>query len=135
MPPELAPSTSNELRWQQYSLTPKQQQVYSMANSIAARFPDPTERQLYQQAASDFRIPYWDWATGPPPGQTHLPSVFWNPTMVQYGPNGAQTIRNPLYAYPFHPLDEDAMIWSPVYTFLSFQGSAATDSWLAQVLG
>lgn len=81
---------------------------------IASMFPNTTERQLYQQAASDFRLPYWDWAMGPPPGETHFPDVFWSPTIVQRGPNGIQTIRNPLYAYSFHPLDEEAFIWSPV---------------------
>lgn len=33
---------------------------------------------------------------------------------MQYGPNGAQHIRNPLFSYMFHPLDEDAFIWNPV---------------------
>lgn len=88
--------------------------MFRLTNIIAAMFPNSTERQLYQQAASDFRFPYWDWALEPPPGETHFPQVFWDPTILQRGPNGVQNIRNPLYAYPFHPLDEDAFIWSPV---------------------
>ena len=77
-------------------------------------FTNATERSLYKQAASDFRIPYWDWASPAPEGQSHFPDVFWNSTMIQYGPNGVQVIRNPLYSYSFHPLDGDALIWPPV---------------------
>ena len=85
-----------------------------MANAIAAMFTNATERRLYQLAASDFRAPYWDWSQSPPPGETHLPEVFWSPIIVQSGPNGVQNIKNPLFSYQFHPLDEDALIWNPV---------------------
>jgi tyrosinase len=77
-------------------------------------FTNETERLLYQEAASNIRLPYWDWALAAPPGQTHLPDVFWHPTIVQYGPRGVQNIRNPLYSYRFHPVEEEAFIWSPV---------------------
>lgn len=49
-----------------------------------------------------------------PEGQTHFPEPFWSPFIAQYGPNGVQNIRNPLYSYVFHPLDEPAIIWMPV---------------------
>jgi tyrosinase len=91
-----------------------QQELYKLADAIARMFSNATERLLYQQAASEFRIPYWDWASPAPAGRSHFPEVFWNSTMTQYGPNGVQIIRNPLYSYSFHPLDEDAFIWPPV---------------------
>lgn len=90
------------------------QEMYRLATFIATMFEDPIERRLYEQAASTIRLPYWDWSLAPPPGQTHLPDVFWHPTIVQYGPRGVQTIRNPLYSYKFHPIEADAMIWEPV---------------------
>lgn len=49
-----------------------------------------------------------------PAGQPHFPEPFWSPYIAQYGPNGLQTIHNPLYSYVFHPLDEPAIIWMPV---------------------
>lgn len=85
-----------------------------MVNVIAGLFPNITERHLYQQAASEFRIPYWDWSMDAPEGDTFFPGVMWNATMVQYGPRDEQRIKNPLYSYHFHPKDEDALIWSPV---------------------
>lgn len=49
-----------------------------------------------------------------PAGETHLPEPLWSPVIAQYGPNGLQNIRNPLYSYVFHPLNEDDLIWAPV---------------------
>ncbi|POR34505.1 Tyrosinase [Tolypocladium paradoxum] len=100
--------------WHRPYLALFEQQMYKMANAIAGMFPNTTQRQLYQQAASDFRVPYWDWSRSAPAGQTHFPDVFWSPIIVQNGPNGVQNIRNPLYSYQFHPLDMDALIWNPL---------------------
>ena len=85
-----------------------------MVNEIALMFTNTTQRQLYQEAAADFRLPYWDWSLEAPKGETHLPNVFWSPVIQQYGPNGVQNIKNPLYSYHFHPLDQEALIWNPV---------------------
>jgi tyrosinase len=91
-----------------------QQELFRLASFIATMFTDPIERRFYEEAAATIRLPYWDWALAAPPGQTHLPDVFWHPVIVQYGPRGTQTIRNPLYSYKFHPLEEEALIWQPV---------------------
>lgn len=72
---------------------------------IASWFPDPLERALYQAAAVDFRIPYWDWAVAPPTGENVYLPEFGQPGIQVYGPNGWQLIANPLYSYKFRPLD------------------------------
>ncbi|KAL7818608.1 hypothetical protein V8C26DRAFT_434404 [Trichoderma gracile] len=100
--------------WHRPYLALYEQELHKLAGAIADMFTNPTERSLYRQAASDFRIPYWDWASPAPEGQSHFPDVFWNSTTIQYGPNGVQVIRNPLYSYSFHPLDGDALIWPPL---------------------
>ncbi|KAM0516939.1 hypothetical protein ACHAPE_005051 [Trichoderma viride] len=100
--------------WHRPYLALYEQELHKLADAIARMFSNATERLLYQQAASEFRIPYWDWASPAPAGQSHFPGVFWNSTLTQYGPNGVQVIRNPLYSYSFHPLDEDAFIWPPL---------------------
>ncbi|KAK2002831.1 Di-copper centre-containing protein [Colletotrichum falcatum] len=74
---------------------------------IASWFPDSTERVFYQAAADDFRIPYWDWATPPPLGETTYLSEFEEPGIQVNGPKGWQFIANPLYSYKFRPLDPD----------------------------
>ncbi|EGR46236.1 uncharacterized protein TRIREDRAFT_50793, partial [Trichoderma reesei QM6a] len=100
--------------WHRPYLALYEQELHKLAGAIADMFANATERFLYRQAASDFRIPYWDWASPAPEGESHFPDVFWNSTMIQYGPNGVQVIRNPLYSYSFHPLDGDALIWPPL---------------------
>ena len=95
-------------------LTIAQQIMHKMVQAIAEMFTNETQRDLYRRAALDFRIPYWDWSLPAPPGETYFPDVLWTPSVNQFGPNGVQSIRNPLYSYQFHPLDEAAMIWEPV---------------------
>ncbi|GKT55489.1 tyrosinase precursor [Colletotrichum tofieldiae] len=68
---------------------------------------NPTERAFYQAAATDFRIPYWDWATPPPPGEMVYLAEFGEPGIEVYGPRGWQFIANPLHSYKFRPLDPD----------------------------
>ncbi|KAK4061552.1 uncharacterized protein Triagg1_10261 [Trichoderma aggressivum f. europaeum] len=104
-----------------------QQELFKLADAISRMFTNVTERLLYMQAASDFRIPYWDWASPAPPGQSHFPDVFWNSTMAQYGPNGVQVIRNPLYSYSFHPLDAEALIWPPLSSWNETKRAPNTD--------
>ena len=79
--------------------------VYLQVNRIAAWFPDPNEREQYQAAAARFRVPYWDWAVTPDPGQNCFPDEFTEEAILTYGPMGYQTILNPLFCYRFQPLD------------------------------
>lgn len=88
--------------------------MYNLTNQIANQFSDATERKKYQAAASDFRMPFWDWSRYAARGLQQFPEVFWNSTISQNGPNGVQTIHNPLYSYQFHPLDSNDIAMSPV---------------------
>ncbi|KAL7934581.1 hypothetical protein V8C35DRAFT_326972 [Trichoderma chlorosporum] len=113
--------------WHRPYLALYEQELYKLADAISRMFTNVTERSLYMQAASVFRIPYWDWASPAPNGQSHFPDVFWNSTMTQYGPNGVQIIRNPLYSYSFHPLDADALIWPPLRSWNETKRAPNTD--------
>ncbi|KAJ4858276.1 common central domain of tyrosinase domain-containing protein [Trichoderma breve] len=113
--------------WHRPYLALYEQELFKLADAISRMFSNVTERLLYMQAASDFRIPYWDWASPAPPGQSHFPDVFWNSTMAQYGPNGVQVIRNPLYSYSFHPLDAEALIWPPLRSWNETKRAPNTD--------
>ncbi|KAF5672185.1 tyrosinase precursor (monophenol monooxygenase) [Fusarium heterosporum] len=100
--------------WHRPYLALFEQELYRMANVIAGMFPNGTDRQPYLDAARDFRMPYWNWATASPPGESFFPDVFWNSTISQNGPRGVQEIRNPLYSYKFHPKNATALIWTPL---------------------
>lgn len=59
-----------------------------------------------EAAASDCRVPYFDWGAAPPTGQGVLPvAMGGSPTINVTGPAGTQLISNPLYAYDFKPPD------------------------------
>jgi len=83
-------------------------------NRIASWFPDATERRRYQAAAANFRLPYWDFAATPPPGEHVFLDEFTTPGIAVYGPAGWQEIANPLYSYHFHPIDKSAFIHAGV---------------------
>lgn len=59
------------------------------------------------------RIPYWDWAAAPPGGESVLPLSVGVEYVVVSGPNGNQTISNPLFSYSFKPLDTTAFHLAP----------------------
>lgn len=99
-----------------------QQILYDDIQSIASWFKDDDTRKRFQAAAAVFRIPYWDWASNPPSGESLLPlSVGGSPWVDVAGPNGVQRISNPLYMYSFRPLNASAFWMAPV----SWAGTAA----------
>jgi tyrosinase len=71
---------------------------------IASLFNDPnnkTESEQYQRAAREFALPYWEWAANPPEGGPIYPDDFGQHIINVHGPNGWQTIPNPLFSYHF----------------------------------
>jgi len=92
-----------------------QQIMYGLVAEIANWWPEGPERRRFQAAADRFRLPYWDWATPALPGQSVFPlSVGGNAYISVSGPNGMQSISNPLYNYNFRPLNATAMLRAPV---------------------
>jgi len=102
------------LPWHRPYLAVYEQALYTHLQTVAARFTG-SDKTRYQNAAANFRIPYWDWAA-PPPCSTCQPY----PLLVsqQYvsvnTPTGQQTILNPLFRYDFHPISSSDMVYSPV---------------------
>lgn len=89
--------------------------LHSTIEFIASLWPQKAERERYQAAAADFRVPYWDWAVTPPMGESVLPRSVWEDSMIDVdGPNGVQKISNPFFAYGFKPLDTSAFTDAPV---------------------
>lgn len=105
--------------WHRTYLALFEQVLQGMIQQIAQLWPAGSARDQYVAAAANFRIPYWDWAMAHPAGESVLPdSVGGSATMIVDGPNGQQTIANPLYTYQFKPLDLVALPDPPV-SFLS----------------
>jgi tyrosinase len=82
---------------------------------IASWYPAGPIKDRHVAAAASFRMPYWDWAAVPPFGESVLPtSVGGSPSVKVKGPNGNQTIANPLYSFVFKPLDNRTLPDPPV---------------------
>jgi hypothetical protein len=73
------------------------------ANIFAAvnEFPDGPQKQRYLDAAVKVRLPYWDWAKAPSPGQYIMPASVVRSAVDLIGPRGKMTVENPLLQYRF----------------------------------
>lgn len=86
-------------------------------------------------AAKTFRIPYWDWAAGPPAGQSIFPGSLWNSTAITVnGPAGVQTIANPLFDFQFKPMNTTELPDAPVSISI-FQISRFREDYLNVIEG
>lgn len=88
--------------------------MYNIIQYIASLWP-PDDLDRVQNAAKRFRIPYWDWAVAPPAGESVLPlSIGGSSTMNVSGPNGIQSISNPLFSFAFKPFNGSIFPDAPV---------------------
>ncbi|KAG0650056.1 Polyphenol oxidase 1 [Hyphodiscus hymeniophilus] len=103
--------------WHRPLLAGLEQILAGHAQSIAATYP-LSVRSQYQTAATNFRLPYWDWATN-----ATIPDVVSSQHVTVNTPTGSQTLTNPLWGYKFPPLTSAQ--------FPSTQQSNAGDWYLA----
>ncbi|GAW18089.1 hypothetical protein ANO14919_075600 [Xylariales sp. No.14919] len=79
--------------------------MYNIVQFIASLWP-PEDLDRVQGAAKRFRIPYWDWAAAPPAGESVLPLSIGGSSVVNVtGPNGIQSVSNPLFSFAFKPFN------------------------------
>lgn len=86
-----------------------EQELVATAQSIADSFPE-SSRATYQTAAANLRMPYWDWAAKACSGSV-LPTSISGQQITITGPNGQQTLDNPLYSYTFE--DPSNLVYGP----------------------
>lgn len=97
------------LGWHRAYLTLFEQELVSIAKTIAAKYPSST-RASYQAAASALRLPYWDWAAKPSSGNT-LPTQLTATSVTINTVSGRKTVKNPLYSYHFSSTSN--LVYSP----------------------
>ncbi|KAI0974399.1 Di-copper centre-containing protein [Xylaria arbuscula] len=99
--------------WHRPYLVLYEQTLYNIVQFVASLWP-PEEIDRVQDAATRFRIPYWDWAAAPPLGESVLPlSIGGSSTVNVSGPNGMQSISNPLFSFTFKPFNGSIFPDSP----------------------
>lgn len=88
--------------------------MYNIVQYIASLWP-PNELDRVKEAAKKFRIPYWDWAAAPAIGESVLPFSIGGSSITNVsGPNGIQSISNPLFSFAFRPFNGSIFPDSPV---------------------
>lgn len=93
-------------------LTSCKQLVQAKVAEVASEYPDSTRARM-QNLASEFRVPYWDWAMHPPENDSIYPIAMSTQTAQVTLPNGTETtIPNPLFSYSFHPMIHDDLYFS-----------------------
>ena len=98
------------LAWHRAYLALFEQQLVAVAKTIANSYP-ASKKAAMQTAATNLRLPYWDWAAHPKSGQPTLPTIITAQTVTVNGPSGSQTIQNPLYSHKFS--SPSALKYSP----------------------
>ena len=87
------------LGWHRAYVALFEQQLVATAKSLATQYTG-AKRTTYERAASQLRLPYWDWAAQPASGPT-LPTTVTATTVTVDTPSGSKIIANPLASYKF----------------------------------
>ena len=99
--------------WHRPYLALYEQILYGIVQTQAKTF----NSNEYTQAATAFRIPYWDWAAPVAAGNHVLPDTISGSPYIQLSlPTGPKVINNPLFRYHFRPLSVTDFPDSPVST-------------------
>lgn len=85
--------------WHRAYVALYEQNFIAACQKVAAQFTGSRAAAM-KQAASVIRIPFWDWAAMPGTGHD-LPDSISQAQITVNGPNGQETINNPLYSYHF----------------------------------
>ncbi|PGH15646.1 hypothetical protein AJ79_02239 [Helicocarpus griseus UAMH5409] len=97
--------------WHRPYLAMYEERISHHAQLIANEYPSIV-RGIYQKAAEDLRIPYWDWANDP-----ELPKSVIVPELNINTSEGMKTIANPLYNYTLNPTTEQGFPNDPLINF------------------
>ncbi|KAL6707337.1 hypothetical protein ACN47E_004116 [Coniothyrium glycines] len=84
--------------WHRPYLAIYEQAWYLAVQEVIASFPSG-QQQRWRNAATNLRMPYWDWAQDG--GSNTVPIQIREPTVTVTKPSGQATIANPLYSYSF----------------------------------
>ncbi|RDL42060.1 uncharacterized protein BP5553_02039 [Venustampulla echinocandica] len=89
------------LNWHRPYLALFEQILGGYAQDIAKQYPASVS-SVYQDAADNLRMPYWDWASTP-----EMPDIINHATIQIDTPTGTQSVSNPLLQYTFQKFPFD----------------------------
>ncbi|KJX97601.1 hypothetical protein TI39_contig477g00009 [Zymoseptoria brevis] len=86
--------------WHRVYLAHFEQKFLAIAQTVAQSYP-AASRDRMVAAAGVLRLPFWDWASTPESNSTTLPAYITESQITIEGPNGQETMDNPLYKFSF----------------------------------
>ncbi|KXT13907.1 hypothetical protein AC579_2638 [Pseudocercospora musae] len=114
--------------WHRAYMALYEQELLKVAADVASSFSGDFGSRM-QAAAHVLRIPYWDWAANPDNRGDVLPPAISGQQVTIAGPNGQETLSNPLFEYKF--TSSSGMYYSPFTvwdTTLRYPTSDAKDA-------
>ncbi|KAH8880045.1 tyrosinase-domain-containing protein [Thozetella sp. PMI_491] len=126
--------------WHRPYLALFEQSLYAAVQAAVQQFPESL-RGRYEEAAQDFRMPYFDWAIIPPTGSSGFPAAISSAKISVVDIDGkSKSIDNPLYQYTFNPLNPQPQDfddqWSQYPTTVRYpdQNGNSHDSQITSIL-
>lgn len=97
--------------WHRLYLSHFEQKFLDAALEVAQSYPASSRARMVA-AQKTLRLPYWDWAASPESNSTCLPETISSPQITINGPDGAETLNNPLYSFEFTESEAKANYYS-----------------------
>lgn len=97
--------------WHRLYLSHFEQKFLDAALEVAESYPASSRARMVA-AQKTLRFPYWDWAAQPESNSTCLPEAISSPQITINGPDGAETLDNPLYKFEFTESEAKANYYS-----------------------
>jgi len=97
--------------WHRLYLSHFEQKFLDAALEVAESYPASSRARMVA-AQKTLRFPYWDWAASPESNSTCLPETITSPQITINGPDGAETLDNPLYKFEFTESEAKANYYS-----------------------
>ncbi|SMY28040.1 unnamed protein product [Zymoseptoria tritici ST99CH_1A5] len=116
--------------WHRVYLAHFEQKFLAIAQTVAQSYP-AASRDRMVAAAGVLRLPFWDWASTSESNSTTLPTYITESQITIEGPNGQETIDNPLYKFSFTSQEvssnyyEVFTTWLQTYRYPSTNGNSA----------
>lgn len=103
--------------WHRLYVSHFEQNFLATAQEVAESYPASSRARMVE-AAKTLRFPYWDWASQPEKNSSCLPAMMTSQQITINGPDGQETLDNPLYKFSFTEAEAKANYYSVFTSWL-----------------
>lgn len=113
--------------WHRLYLSHFEQEFLAAALEVAQSYP-ASSRDRMLAAQKTLRLPYWDWAAVAEKNSSTLPEIISSAEITINGPDGPETLNNPLYNFEFTEAETKANYYAVFTGWLSTYRYPISDS-------